>query len=50
MNDVKLPTITIATTRRTSTITPNHNGNGSVVVVVVGIMDGLGTGEAACWW
>ena len=38
-------TTTIATT---ATIVPNRDGTGSVMIV--GVLDGLGTEEAACWW
>ena len=43
-----IPTTTIATTIIiTAIIAPNRDGTGSVMDVV-GVLDGLGTGEAAC--
>jgi len=36
-------------TTDTATIILDRDGCGSVIVVV-GVLEGLGTGEAACWW
>jgi len=53
MDDVILPVIItteIATTITiTATIAPNRDGTG-FIMDVAGVLDGLGTGKAACWW
>lgn len=46
---ITITTITTATTTTTATIALDRDGCG-FVIVVVGVLEGLGTGEAACWW
>ena len=46
---ITITTITTAMTTTTATIALDRDGCGSVMVVV-GVLEGLGTGEAACWW
>ena len=46
---ITITTITTAMTTTTATIALDRDGCRSVMVVV-GVLKGLGTGEAACWW